>query len=182
MPQAVPALEDIDAVNTALRHLLKATLRREAKTAERDQEIAAIQTRLGPALEKASNDIALYTAQIEQYCLAHPEEMAEGTKCRRLQWGVIGLRSPTNPALVPISDKWSWEAIAEKVHELWKNKFFAPPKPRALDKMKLKKALGSDEKALRQCGLKLDDAERPWFELERPKTPDELAVMVSEAA
>ena len=156
--------------NRALGKLLAATLRVEAVTAERDTEIAKIQAIYSPRLSKPTEEIAELEAAIEVFYVAHREELeVDGKKSLQLENGLIGMRAPSTPALVPLNEKWTWEKITLTVRKLWKSKYFHKPKP-PIDKMKLKKL---NEKSLAKCGLRLDTDEHFFYKLERPAAPDE---------
>lgn len=172
-PISVTSLSECES---ALYKLTQATLTEEAKIADRDKEIAVIQHRYAPAIERAAAQKVALGAAIEAYYREHRSEIeVDGKKSLQLHSGVIGMRAPSNPALIPLNDKWSWERITDMVKELFgAKKFFHPPKPPALDKTKIKKAL--DEKALAGCGLKLDTEERFYYDLNRLKVADEQTV------
>jgi hypothetical protein len=169
---AAPVLDSLPAVNAAMYRLLLATVRREKLVAERDEKIAAIQKERGPWIDKAAAEILSYETQIQAYYVANRELLEQGKKSVQLSNGLMGMSTPSNPALVPLNEKWTWEAIAAKVKELWKKKYFHAPKPPGLDKVKLKKSL--DEKQLAKCGLKLDTSETFYYELNRLANPDLL--------
>lgn len=172
MAEQVPALQTLTAVDVTMHRLLVYTLRQERLVAERDAEIAVIQKHRNGAIEKTAADIAQFEFQIEQYYLANRETLEQGKKSVQLSNGLMGMRSPTNPGLVPLNDKWTWEKIELKLRELWKAKYFHKPKPPGPDKVKLKKEL--DEKQLKECGMKLDTTESFYYELNRLAPPDEL--------
>jgi hypothetical protein len=168
---AETALDSLTAVDVTMHRLLISTLRHERLVAERDCEVAAVQKQRNPSIEKAAAEIALFESQIQQYYLANRQDLEQGKKSIQLSNGLMGMRSPTRPALVPFSDRWTWEKIEAKVRELWKSKYFHKPKPPAVDKEKLKKWLDKDQ--LKECGLKLDTTETFYLELNRLAMPDE---------
>jgi len=126
---AVLKPETLEDLNRVLGRLLKATLRAEKLTAERDLEIAAIQKRRGQAIDKASADVALLESIIEAAYREHRDEWQQDKKSLQLGYGLVGMRAPSNPSLIPLNAKWSWEAIEDKIRELWKIKYFHKPKP-----------------------------------------------------
>lgn len=151
----------------ALRKLLNATLRQERLIAERDAEVAHIEQRYGPRLTQTTQEIATINQELEEFCRSNRDVLeAIGQKHLTLQFGVIGLRAPANPALVPLTEAWNWERIAAKVKKLFGAKcYFHPPKPPGLDKNKIKREFSAAE--LKKCGLKLDDEDRFYVELNR---------------
>jgi Gam-like protein len=153
-----------------LASLLAATLKQEARIAERDTQIAAVQATFADVAARASL-IADLNAQLQTYYTAHPAE--DGKKSRQFEHGLIGMRSPSNPALVPISDKWPWDKIERKLRRLFKLRFFHAPKPPGVDKVKLKKEMSVEQMA--KCGLKLDDTEHFYIELNRLAIGDKAA-------
>ena len=176
---AVVVLDSLDSVDSVLYRLQRATLKHERLVAERDLEIAPIAKRYAAGIESAAADIALFKSQIEVYCRAHPECFEPGKKSIQLQHGLVGLRAPSQAALVPLTAKWSWKKIEAKVRKLWKRKYFHKPKPPGIDKVKIKKEL--DAQALAQCGLKLDDTETFYLELNRLAVAADAPVQESAA-
>jgi phage host-nuclease inhibitor protein Gam len=159
------------AVDGAMSRLLAATLRRERLTTERDEELARVVKRYAHPLQKASDEIGKLEAQIQQFYTANQESLeSDGKKSLQLTNGVMGMRSASNPALIPLSDKWNWEQIAAAVKRRWKLKYFHKPKPPALDKVKIKAEL--DAADLVKCGLALDTSETFYYELNRLVDPD----------
>jgi Bacteriophage Mu Gam like protein len=159
-------IQTIPQCDAALYRLLQATLTSERLTATRDSEIAAIQKKYQSNLQKADAQIAALESGIQAFYVAHRDELEQdGKKSLQLSNGLLGMRAPTNPGLIPLNDNWSWEKIAQRVKELFKLKYFHPPKPPNLDKVKLKKELSADQ--LKRCGLKLDDSEKFYLELNR---------------
>jgi hypothetical protein len=167
-------LDSLAAVDKQMHRLLVSTLRHERLVAERDQEIAAVQKLRGPSIDKAAIEIGISTYQIEQYCVTHPESMEPGKKSVQLSNGLIGTRAPAHPGLELLNDKWTWEKVEAKLREFWNSKYFHKPKPPGPDKVKIKKEL--DEAQMKQCGLKLDDSETFYLELNRLAVADETAV------
>lgn len=157
-------LDSLPSVDLAMHRLLLATLRNEKLIALRDREIAAMQSQYAGGIAKATLDIAAYTSQIEEYCREHPESFEEGKKSVQLAHGLMGLRA-SPPSLQPLNDKWTWPRIEAKFREFWKSKYFHKPKPPGLDKAKIKKSL--DQAQLKECGLKLDNTETFYLELNR---------------
>jgi Bacteriophage Mu Gam like protein len=165
----VDTLADCDS---ALSKLLKATLAHESAVAERDSEILLVQKKYATRIEKASFLKATLEAEIEQFYRQNCETLAPaGQKSLQLASGNIGLRAPTNPALVPLSDKWTWEKISATVKKVWKKRYFHAPKPPGLDKVALKKSLTPAQ--LAKLGLKLDDTENFYLELNRLAVTEE---------
>jgi hypothetical protein len=159
----------------ALGKLLAETLRTEKLTAERDSEIARIQKQYQPRLLKSALTIASLEGEVQAYYEAHRAELEQdGKKSVQLQNGLLGMRAPSHPALEPLNSKWSWAKIETQVRELWQRKFHHPPKPRTLNKVKLKADLTAEQ--LAECGLKLDTEESFYYELNRLAAPDEVAI------
>ncbi|MEI9971109.1 MAG: host-nuclease inhibitor Gam family protein [Ignavibacteriota bacterium] len=167
-------IDSKESCNAALHRLLKATLRYEQLVAVRDTEIAAIQKQHSPSIATAVTQQVELSGEIETYYLEHREELqVDGKKSIQLSDGVLGMRAPTNPALIPLNDKWTWEKIEAKLRELWKAKYFHKPKAPAHDKVKIKRDM--DTAGLKECGMKLDDREQFFLELNRLADADEQA-------
>jgi Bacteriophage Mu Gam like protein len=145
----------------ALRALLRATLTNESILAARDAQIAAIQTRHSFDLAESEAEIASIEQVLEAYYTEHPPT---GQKSIQLAHGLIGMRSPSNPALVPL-DKWDWEKVARKLKAAFKTRFFHKPKAPAIDKVKIKRELSAEQ--LAKVGLQLDTTESFYIELNR---------------
>jgi Bacteriophage Mu Gam like protein len=157
----------------ALRQLLQATLEQESRTAARDAEISAVQVRYGADLAAIAGRIASHEKNLEAYYTANQKSIeADGKKSLQLGYGLIGMRAPSNPALVPLNDKWTWEAIEKKLKALFKLKFFHKPKPPAPDKVKIKREMTAAQ--MQKCGLKLDSSETFFVDLNRLAVASEV--------
>lgn len=155
----------------ALRLLLEATAAQEAAVAAQDLEISKIQAKHAPKIARFSSQIETLHEELEAYYRANRAKLeTEGRKSVKLSYGVIGMRSSGNPALVPLNAKWDWKKIAAKVRAVWKSRYFHDPKPPELDKVKLKSELKPDQ--LAKCGLKLEAAEAFYIDLDRPNVPE----------
>jgi hypothetical protein len=162
-------------LNSRLQDLLKATLVKESATAARDAEIFVVQKRHNPAIEKSESQIASLTSQIEEFYRANCAEWElNGKKSVQLASGLIGLRAPTNPALIPLTEAWTWERISKRLKRLYKARFFHDPRPPAPDKVKIKRELDGEQ--LKKVGLKLDTEESFFVELNRLAVADEQKV------
>ena len=165
VPGMIQTAEDADG---ALRTLLRATLLQESLITARDAEIAAVMTRHSSPMAQAAGEIAALEQALESYYVAHAP--TEGKKWLQLTHGCIGMRTPSNPALIPLNDKWDWEKIAKKLKRLFKLRFFHKPKPPGIDKVKVKRELGVEQ--LAKCGLALDTAESFYIDLNRVAVAD----------
>src|SRR6202171_4896082 len=112
-PDILPSWETLPEVDAAMYRLLRATVDHEDLVSARDKEILEIQKRFSSDINKALSKIVSCETQIEMFVRLHPESMDEGKKCKQLHWGLIGLRAPASPALVPLNDHWSWERITD---------------------------------------------------------------------
>jgi hypothetical protein len=160
-------------LDRALGQLLSVTLSHESAMSARDAEILQIQQKYNPAINTGSALISDITAEIEAFYRANSSELTpEGEKSVQVTYGLVGLRAPANPALLPLSDKWDWEKIAAKLKLEFGKRFFHAPKPPAIDKVKVKKTLSPAE--LTKVGMRLDDAESFFVELNRLAPADEV--------
>jgi hypothetical protein len=153
----------IGFIDGKLRRLLEVTLQQEARIAERDSEIQAVHAVFAGALAKGGAEIATLTEQLEVFYGKHPAE--DGRKSIQFAHGLIGVRSPAHPALVPLSDRWPWDKIERKLRRVFKLRFFHKPKPPGIDKVKVKRDLSVEQ--LATLGMKLDDTEHFYVELNR---------------
>lgn len=145
-----------------MRQLLQATLEKESTVAARDAAVNAVAVRYSAALNDLHGRIALHEKHLQEYYSGHKPE--DGKKHLQLGYGVIGMRSASNPALIPLAD-WTWEKVSKKLKSCFKNRFFHAPKPPQPDKVKIKKELGPEE--LAKVGLTLDDSESFYVDLNR---------------
>ena len=165
-------LQQIDAL---LHRLFVATLRHESLLTLRDTQILEAQRKHAAEIAKSAAEAASLKTQIEKLYLDHRAELEpEGKKSLQLASGIVGMRAPSHPALIPLSDKWSWKKIAAKVKRVWKKQYFHAPKEPALDKVKLKRELTPEQ--LQELGLRLDTAESFFLELNRLSAADPLPV------
>jgi len=168
-------IETVGECDRALHRLLMVTLRREKLTADRDSEIAAIQQRFSTPIAETRIKTTVLEQQIQAYYEEHRKELEiEGKKSIQLSAGLLGMRAPTNPGLIPLSEKWTWDKIEAKLKEVWKNKYFHKPKPPDPDKVRIKKELTPEQ--LRQCGMRLDTDEKFYLELNRLAAADAPAL------
>lgn len=168
-----PAKWSVQHANDALQQLQQTVLERDSKLIARNAEIAAIQVRYASDLATADGRIARLEADLETFYGANQAEIERGgKKCLQLGYGLIGMRAASNPALVPMAEKWTWEKIAKKVKALFKGRFFHDPKPPGLDKVKIKREMTPAQ--MEKCGLKLDDSEHFYIELNQIKASDKL--------
>jgi phage host-nuclease inhibitor protein Gam len=162
----------LEVCERALSTLLQATLRYESLVAQRDTEIAKIQKRYEGRLADNCALIDGLECQIKQFYKDNRAVLeTDGRKSVQLASGMIGMRAATNPALVPLNEKWSWKKIEAAVRKLG-TKYFHKPKP-ALNKVKIKAEL--DAAGLAKCGLKLDDTDTCYIELNRLAERQEMA-------
>lgn len=149
-----------------MQDLLQVTIDQESAIAARDAEIAIVQKKHQRQIEKNGERIATLNTQIEGfYRLNRAVLELDGKNSVQLACGLVGLRAPTNPALVPLSEKWSWERIEKRLRRLYKARFFHAPKPPGLDKVKIKRELDGDH--LAEAGLALSVEENFFIELNR---------------
>jgi len=152
----------------AIRFLQKSTLQLASLAADRDLEISKIAIKHAPAIDRESEKIALLERQIEAYYRKTLSGNSTGkTVSCRMGGCTIGMRYATNPALVPIDDKWTWERVTETVMKFYRRRFLLRQLP-CLDKVKLKRSLKPDQ--LRKIGLKLDDTGKFFLDLDLPMT------------
>lgn len=153
-------------LDRALQKLLKDTVNLEEQQASRDLDIAAVQEKYGRKIGDLEASVARLTAEIEGYYREHRSELEPADKrSLQLQFGLVGMRAPSNPALVLLSKKWTWPKAAAKLKRAFKQRFFHKPKPPGLDKEKVKSELEKEQ--LAKYGLKLDEEDRFYIQLNR---------------
>jgi phage host-nuclease inhibitor protein Gam len=163
-------LGSVEECTRAMRELLLATVDAETLTAERDRAATAIlknyEKQLAGLAEKR-DDLEL---QLRTYYMAHLAELEkDGRRSVQLTYGLMGRRK--SPAALRLLNKaWTWAAVREAIRARWGAGFLTAPEPE-VNKDKVKTEIPEDQ--LGDCGLKLQQDETFYIELERP--PEEGA-------
>ena len=173
-PNAVSPLEIRQALDRDLLRLLTATIKSERIMAAMAQDVAMAQKAHATGLTKTLEEIAELQHKIEETYTGNREILEDGNKSVQLQHGLLGFRTPSNPGLEPLSDKWTWPKILAAAKKFYGTKYLHKPKPPGLDKVKIKKEL--DAEKLAKIGVKLDDAETFYYELNLPAEADAVKV------
>ena len=173
---SIPALGHLNNLvecDRALYQILLATLRHEKAVAERDREVLRVQKSTAPVIDKAAADIAALEADVQALYVANRKNWeADGRKSLELPNGLLSMRDPPSPALLPLNKLWSWPKIEAALRKTWQSRYFHKPKPPGLDKVMLKKELTPAQ--LKDHGMKLDDSETFHIDLNRLTVPDEI--------
>lgn len=146
--------------NQALVQYVDSSLDRVKATAQRDREVAVIQQKYHPAIDRATAEMEVIQLQLEQFY--HSHKPAAGRSIE-LAAGTIGMQLSSNPALVPLNEKWTWKRIEAKLRRAFKTKFFHAPKPPAIDKIKVKREMPAED--LKKYGMKLETSESFYIDL-----------------
>jgi hypothetical protein len=150
--------------------LLVATIGCEQEIAERDSEVAKVQKQYSPKIDRSMLLCNSIEEQLAVYYRANRQKLeVDGQKSACLTNGILGMRSPSNPALIPLDAKWNWEKICKKLKSTWKLRYFHKPKPPKPDLVKIKRELSAEE--LARCGMRLDNSETFFVELNRLAEP-----------
>jgi phage host-nuclease inhibitor protein Gam len=158
-----PACElgSLEECNRAMGLLLDATLEIERLVAKRDKEIAALQTKYEPALDKQRAQKAELLVSLEAYYRANIAELERGArKSYELGNGVMGRRLDP-PKLALLNRAWTWVTVAAKVRAKYGLKYLRIREPE-LDKDLVKADLDAGE--LAACGLKVVQTEEFYAE------------------
>ena len=138
-----------------------------------NEDVAKAQKAYSAQIAKTLEEIAGIQTQIETTYTANRTALEiDGAKGVQLQHGFLGFRLPSNPALVPLNDKWTWKKILVALKKTWKTKYLLKPKAPGPDKVTIKKDLDAEQ--LAKHGMKLDDAENFYLELSRLPEADEV--------
>ena len=160
-----------EQANAAMLEMLTAQVELEKLQGAMDLARAAATTKFEKDLDARKSRLADLTEQLQTWYLAYAE-VPENRKSITLAHGVIGDRiSP--PALKPLNRKWSWKAIGAVLQSKYGAKFFhaaETPKP---DKDKIRAEL--DDEQLKVCGLKVEQDEEFYIELDRTTLGDTKA-------
>ena len=146
--------------------LLLAVTECSGAIAARDLEIARLQAACEPLINASAARAADLEAQLQVYYMDHIGEIEQsGARSLQLAHGVIGRRmSP--PALHLLNKSWNWRTVEVKLRALFGETYFARAKA-TVDKEKVAKELGPNERTLNECGLKLRQDERFYAEVAR---------------
>lgn len=164
--KASSELGSVAACNEALHELLLVTLQLEALGTERDRKVAeAFAGYEGAINEALARKVDLET-QLRTYYMAHLRECEQdGKRSLALYWGVLGRRMG-NPALKLLNKSWTWGAVLVRLRERFGDRFLRLREPE-VDKDLVKAEL--DEEKLRDCGMKVEQAETFFAEPDRSK-------------
>jgi phage host-nuclease inhibitor protein Gam len=151
--------------NGAIRDLLLATVELEKQQGALDLARAQATSEFEAVIDRYKSTIADIETQLAAWFVVHEAELTGGKrKSVELAYGVIGQRLG-NPALVPLNRSWSWASITTKLKITYGVRFFADPPPPQPDKDLIRAELDADQ--LKACGLKVEQKERFFVELDR---------------
>ena len=136
-------------------------------TAERDEEVARVQTSYEQDIDAWKRRRDQAEAALRAYYYAHAKEIeGEGRKFVEVASGRFGRRD-NPPALKPLNRSWTWEKIEAAVKawagEKWRQWFRVPAPEPELDKDRLKDAKLAAE-TLAQLGVKVVAGETFYVE------------------
>jgi phage host-nuclease inhibitor protein Gam len=165
--KATVILGSIEECGEVMKRLLLATLTRERLENTQEQQRALVMQSFDSPIANAIEEEKELTAQLQQYYVTHLAEVEADGKRRSVQlaYGTMGRRW-TPPALKPRNKSFTWAAIKALLRALNNSdRFFLPPKEPEINKELVKKDLS--EEALAKCGLKLEQDEEFFIELDR---------------
>ncbi len=150
----------------AMRRLGLAQIRLEGLQASLDRAITAEKGKYEASIGKADAEVKDLELQLQQYYLAHVEELErDGRKSVQLLYGAMGRRlSP--PALKLLNRSWTWAAVMAKLRDKFGEKFLRLREPE-VDKDKVKAELPDGR--LKEFGLKVEQDEVFYAEPDRTR-------------
>ncbi len=159
-------LRSVQECEDTMRRLKEATVERERLEAERDKRVADLVASYTKDITDQKDVEADLTLQLQNYYLAHTNELeTDGRKSYKLTHGVMGRRLG-KAALRLLNKAWTWAAVITKLREKHGMKYIRTADPE-VDKEAVKKAKLSAE-ALKECGLKIEQDEEFYVEIDRP--------------
>lgn len=111
-PAVIDTRADLDVVLEEIRDL---TIRRNKVQLDRDQAVAVIDSRTGPALTELDDEIERRTRRVAQWAETHTDVFGS-RKSMDTTHAVIGWRVG-NPALKCLAG-WTWEKVIARIKEL----------------------------------------------------------------
>jgi phage host-nuclease inhibitor protein Gam len=153
-------LASLEECSRAMGDLVVAQTQLEGLVAERDQEVARIQTRFEKSIDTAKTQAGALKQALEDYYYAHiPEIEKDGRKSIDLANGRMGRRMHPE-ALKPLNRSWTWARILDLMKVQFGNRFLRVKEE--LDRDLIKAELAAEE--LKQLGLKLEADETFYVE------------------
>ncbi len=158
----------LEDANGAMREMLQAQVELEKLQGALDLARAEATARFEDRMDQQKSAILEIEGQLQTWYLTRAEK-APGKKSVQLAYGVIGERLG-HPALKPMNRKWTWAAIEVLLRSKFDAKYFHQPAAPGPDKEKIRAELSEDQ--LKECGLKIDQPEKFYIELDRSTLGD----------
>ena len=135
---------------------------------EADLARAAVTAKFEARLDAAKKKIADNFESLQAWYMAHHKTLElPGRKSVDMTYGTLGRRLG-NPTLKILNRSWTWAGVTQKVRAVYGSvAYFHEPKPPELDREKLR--MGLDDEQLKVCGLKVEQEENFYCDLDRSK-------------
>jgi phage host-nuclease inhibitor protein Gam len=164
--KATATLASLPDCTEAMRKLLIVTTELERTHAERDAAVARLTKTYQPDLNRLNAQKADLELQLQQYYFGHLAEVErDGKKSIELVHGVMGRRLAPS-ALKLLNKAWTWAAVLVALRQKFGDRFLRKREPE-VDKEAVKDGL--PETDLAAFGLKLEQEESFYIELQRPE-------------
>jgi phage host-nuclease inhibitor protein Gam len=159
--KAITTLTTRTEAEACMRSLAEITNARRIYTAERDAKVLAIDAQFAEHFAYCDDLIKMYSAQLSDWALAHPEEFPKDRKTLTFDYGTITQRTGTHA--LKLLRGWNWERALGAVMSRLPN--FIRSKPE-IDKEGIIATRDELEKlgVLPLCGLKIDQGEKLHIE------------------
>jgi len=151
--------EEADA---ALRAIGEIAILVERKEGQANKKINEIKDHLAEELNPSFARKARMETDLEEFLGAHKGDLGE-TRSRKLNFGTLGFRK--SPGKLKLLSKQTWAKVVQTLREMKQDLFLRFPDPEP-DKEALK---GADPEFLKKVGLKVQEDDNFWYEVDREK-------------
>lgn len=123
-------LTSVEALDTAIAHVVRLRIQRTQLVAEKDAEVALIEKRFAARIATAEERIATEEQRIHEYCEAHRAELFPVNKSRETATAAFGYEL-TPPRVETSSRKVTWKDVVARLLKLtWGKAYVRTPEPK----------------------------------------------------
>jgi phage host-nuclease inhibitor protein Gam len=123
-------LTSVEALDTAVAHVVRLRIQRTQVVAEKDAEVALIEKRFAARIASVEERIAAEEQRIREYCDSHRAELFPVNKSRETATAVFGFEL-TPPRVETSSRKVTWKDVVARLLKLtWGRAYVRTPEPK----------------------------------------------------
>lgn len=160
-------IQTVEEANAAMKALILAEVELEKVRGSMDLARAGATAQFEDQMDAAKSRYSdLFEALQGWYMANHKALEMPGRRSVDMLYGVLGRRKG-NPTLKVLNRSWTWGAVAICLRDKFGAAFFHEPKPPEIDRERVRQEL--NEEQLKAVGLKVDQEERFYAELDRLK-------------